>query len=74
MPRLRKRAPKMVDATGVAIRAVRLSLGWSQDELAGELGVAPLTVTRWERCKTRPHRSNLDRIHAVAQANGRSFR
>ena len=36
------------------IKKIRLSLGWSQERLARELGVSFSTVNRWERGRTSP--------------------
>jgi len=36
------------------IKKIRLSLGWSQERLARELGVSFSTVNRWERGRTTP--------------------
>lgn len=40
--------------TPTEIRALRTSLGWTQERLARELGVSWTTVNRWERGKTEP--------------------
>ncbi len=36
------------------IKKIRLSLGWSQERMARELGVSFSTVNRWERGRTSP--------------------
>lgn len=72
LPRLRK-PPVMPEVYASEIKLLRASLGWSQAELANQLGVTVLTVTRWEN-GVHPHRSNLDRICRLAQHNGRTFK
>ena len=47
----------MAIATADEIRELRKRRGWSQGDLADELGVRPETVNRWERQGTRPTRS-----------------
>ena len=34
---------------GAELRSIRSRLGWTQAQLAGEIGVAVNTVARWER-------------------------
>jgi transcriptional regulator with XRE-family HTH domain len=35
--------------TGEELKAIREELGWTQSQMADELGVTPNTVARWER-------------------------
>lgn len=35
------------------VREARLALGWTQERMAAELGVAHETVNRWERGKLK---------------------
>ena len=35
--------------TGPTIRAIRSGLGQTQEDFAAEIGVSPITVSRWER-------------------------
>lgn len=35
--------------------AIRWQRGWTQQQLADELGVHPMTVSCWERGKHEPH-------------------
>ena len=55
-------------ALGNRIREARASKGWKQRELASEVAVEPITVSRWERGATTP---DLDVIRLVAEATGK---
>lgn len=51
------------------ITALRESLGMTQTELGEQLGVAKLTVSRWERGQVRPRDKTLDTLKKlVAEA------
>jgi transcriptional regulator with XRE-family HTH domain len=50
---------------GERIREARASKGWKQRELASEVEVEPITVSRWERGATTP---DLDVLRLVADA------
>jgi transcriptional regulator with XRE-family HTH domain len=50
---------------GGRIREARASKGWKQRELASEVEVEPITVSRWERGATTP---DLDVLRLVADA------
>jgi transcriptional regulator with XRE-family HTH domain len=52
---------------GSRIREARASKGWKQRELASEVEVEPITVSRWERGATTP---DLDVLRLVADATG----
>lgn len=52
---------------GNRIREARASKGWKQRELASEVEVEPITVSRWERGATTP---DLDVLRLVAEATG----
>ena len=52
---------------GDRIREARASKGWKQRELASEVEVEPITVSRWERGATTP---DLDVLRLVAEATG----
>ena len=45
--------------------------GWSQEDLARELGVSFATVNRWENCKTKPSRLAQEKIKQVANMEDR---
>lgn len=53
---------------GDRIREARASKGWKQKNLAAEVEVEPITVSRWERGATTP---DLDVLRLVAEATGR---
>src|ERR671925_1374883 len=55
---------------GGRIREARASKGWKQRELASEVEVEPITVSRWERGATTP---DLDVLRMVAEATGKPF-
>jgi transcriptional regulator with XRE-family HTH domain len=50
---------------GGRIREARASKGWKQRELASEVEVEPITISRWERGATTP---DLDVLRLVAEA------
>jgi transcriptional regulator with XRE-family HTH domain len=53
---------------GGRIREARAAKGWKQRELASEVEVEPITVSRWERGATTP---DLDVLRLVAEATGK---
>ncbi|HVD24860.1 MAG TPA: helix-turn-helix transcriptional regulator [Gaiellaceae bacterium] len=53
---------------GGRIRQARAARGWKQRELASEVEVEPITVSRWERGATTP---DLDVLRLVAEATGK---
>src|SRR4051794_23329838 len=53
---------------GERIRAARAAKGWKQKNLAAEVEVEPITVSRWERGATTP---DLDVLRLVAEATGK---
>ena len=53
---------------GVRIREARADKGWKQKELAAQVAVEPITVSRWERGATTP---DLDVLGLVADATGK---
>ena len=52
--------------TAVKLKKIRQLHGWSQEDLARELGVSFATVNRWENGKTKPSRLAQDKIRQVA--------
>jgi transcriptional regulator with XRE-family HTH domain len=60
--------PRAKAELGGRIREARASKGWKQRELASEVEVEPITVSRWERGATTP---DLDVLRLVADATGK---
>jgi len=60
--------PQAKAELGGRIREARASKGWKQRELASEVEVEPITVSRWERGATTP---DLDVLRLVAEATGK---
>ena len=56
------------DVLGDRIREARTAKGWKQKNLAAEVEVEPITVSRWERGATTP---DLDVLRLVAEATDR---
>ena len=52
------------------IKEIRGRLGWSQEELAHEVGVSLSTVQRWEQLGTKPSRLALRELERVLQREG----
>lgn len=48
------------------IRALRTRYGWTQKELAARLGTDDVTVSRWERGRSKPRPSALRRLEVFA--------
>ena len=51
-----------VGVSSADIRSLRSHLGWTQARLAREIGTDAVTVSRWERGKSRPRPSALKRL------------
>jgi transcriptional regulator with XRE-family HTH domain len=64
MSMARRSSPELGDR----IREARADKGWKQRELASEVEVEPITVSRWERGATTP---DLDVLRLVAEATGK---
>jgi transcriptional regulator with XRE-family HTH domain len=47
------------------IIAVRQQHGWSQEDLAAQLGVGAMTVSRWERGESLPHRRRWAKLEEI---------
>ena len=47
------------------LKRIRKLHGWSQEDLARELGVSFATVNRWENGKTKPSRLAQDKIKQI---------
>jgi transcriptional regulator with XRE-family HTH domain len=52
---------------GARLRAARRGAGLTQKQLADELGVEPITVSRWERGVTTPSLPRLRRVAEITQ-------
>ena len=50
----------------VDLKKLRRQKGWSQEDLARNLGVSFATVNRWENGKTKPSRLAQEKIKQVA--------
>ena len=48
------------------LKTLRQQQGWSQEDLARNLGVSFATVNRWENGKTKPSRLAQEKIKQVA--------
>ena len=48
------------------LKKLRQQKGWSQEDLARELGVSFATVNRWENDKPKPSRLAQEKIKQVA--------
>ena len=48
------------------LKKLRQKQGWSQEDLARNLGVSFATVNRWENGKTKPSRLAQEKIKQVA--------
>ncbi len=49
-------------SVGARIRQVRIDRGWTQDQLASEVGVSRSAVAQWETDRAGQVRGNLSRI------------
>jgi putative transcriptional regulator len=56
--------------TGAQIKELRKSFGYTQARLAGELGVTPNTVARYERDELRPSPPVLKLLNLIRLFNG----
>ena len=53
------------------LKRIRQRHGWSQEDLARELGVSFATVNRWENGKTKPSRLAQDKIKQIINMGSR---
>jgi len=51
------------------IKRIRLSLSWTQERMARELGVSACTVNRWEMGRTSPSPLALKNIEKLDTIN-----
>lgn len=61
------RSDGATEELGVRLRTARRAAGFTQKELAEELGVEAITVSRWERGVTSPSLPRLRRIGELTQ-------
>lgn len=55
------------------IRSARETLLMTQEEIAAELGVTPITVCRWETGKTEPSMKAKKAFRDLCERNGLTF-
>lgn len=55
------------------IRSARETLLMTQEEIASELGVTPITVCRWETGKTEPSIKARKAFRDLCERNGLTF-
>jgi len=56
----------------IDVKKLRKKLGFTQDEFAVRLGVAPFTVRRWESGKTKPSRMAQKLLAEFEGLNGKT--
>jgi transcriptional regulator with XRE-family HTH domain len=59
--------------TGAQVREARELLGWTQNDLAGRVGVSTTTISFFENNRQRPSEELLDTIRAAFYAAGIRF-
>ena len=52
------------------VKKVRIEIGYSQEQLARDLGVSFATINRWENGKTEPSRLALKNFIDFCKKNG----
>ena len=60
--------------TAEELKKLRRQQGWSQEDLARNLGVSFATVNRWENGKTKPSRLAQEKIKQVANTRENNTR
>lgn len=50
---------------GKRLRELRKKVGFKQKDIAGMVGVAPFTISRWENNKNMPHRVFAKKIEEI---------
>jgi transcriptional regulator with XRE-family HTH domain len=53
-----------------SIKALRRDRGWTQSQLAAKLGTDAVTISRWERGRSRPRRSAVERLRRLVPPEG----
>ena len=54
------------------LKKLRQQQGWSQEDLARNLGVSFATVNRWENDKTKPSRLAVEKIQVVVKGKNKN--
>ena len=54
------------------LKKLRQKQGWSQEDLARNLGVSFATVNRWENGKTKPSRLAVEKIQVVVKRKNKN--
>ena len=54
------------------LKKLRQQQGWSQEDLARNLGVSFATVNRWENGKTKPSRLSVEKIQVVVKRKNKN--
>lgn len=63
----RRALPSEARGAAIEVAATRHTLGWTQRQLALELGVSATTVSRWENGATEPHPAILTLLRIYVQ-------
>lgn len=66
----KKQKYKKPSPLATAIRIARHALGWTQDELANQSGVSPVTIARMEAAMTSPTISTMLKLQQVISKSG----
>jgi transcriptional regulator with XRE-family HTH domain len=59
--------------TGAQVREARALLGWSQDELAGRVGVSATTIAYFENDRRRPLVGRVSAMRQTLETAGVEF-
>lgn len=54
-----------MNALGPSLRSMRLSRGWSQEQMGLELGVSKATISKWESGRSQPDWPTLIRLRSL---------
>ena len=66
----RARADLLASGGEMTVRELRKKLGWTQQKMAHEAGVAIRTITYWDSGKRLPRNEHAIRFSKIAAANG----
>jgi transcriptional regulator with XRE-family HTH domain len=55
----------------IDIKSIRLKLGFTQEDLAGKLGLALSTVSKWEQGVTSPSRLAREKLEKLLGEGGK---